>query len=401
MRLPCIRVTFISRDRLYDARPAARRARPSRALRRAVTRHREAAAVPAETVPALGATARPARNAAGGPGFPQLARTRHRWHHAASNHAITALASAARVEHRFAGRRCRRYGLALTDLCCGICPWLPMVSRRPSSGLSHAPGASARSGGGPFHGGLRVSILGAWFSRYPYIWRYRAPMKTARSRQTTGPCLILPACRSPGSIESTALFLRSKAASKAVFEMARRLESFGSVNRAQIEMICRQAFKLRCDVDPCAGVGLSGYHDCKRKLLDQLRHRSLLPVSNDPLPPNDADLDSQASRASRPVATKPVPLLPWLPFSLTKDGPKSAAVLRATRDLVSYRVSWRQSLRTPARRELVPRHSDFDRLNPGQSSSGRCFGSKSTSMLRATLGCLLIKPARSSVTTIW
>ena len=94
----------------------------------------------------------------------------------------------------------------------------------------------------------------------------------------------------PGKIiESTALFLRSKAASKAVFEMARRLESFGSVYRAQIEMICRQAFKLRCDVDPCAGVGLSGYHDCKRKLLDQLRHRSLLPVSNDPLPPNDAD----------------------------------------------------------------------------------------------------------------
>ena len=50
---------------------------------------------------------------------------------------------------------------------------------------------------------------------------------------------------------------------------------------------------------------------------------------------------------------------------------------------------------------LVPRHSDFDGLNPGQSSSGRCFGSKSTSMLRATLGRLLIKPARSSVTTIW
>ncbi len=36
--------------------------------------------------------------------------------------------------------------------------------------------------------------------------------------------------------------------------------------------------------------------------------------------------------------------------------------------------------------ELVPLPSDFDRLNPGQSSSGKCFGSTSISMLRATLG---------------
>ena len=50
---------------------------------------------------------------------------------------------------------------------------------------------------------------------------------------------------------------------------------------------------------------------------------------------------------------------------------------------------------------LVPRHSDYDSLKPGQISSGRCFGSTSTSMLRATLGCLLMKPARSSVNTIW
>jgi hypothetical protein len=34
---------------------------------------------------------------------------------------------------------------------------------------------------------------------------------------------------------------------------------------------------------------------------------------------------------------------------------------------------------------------------PGHSSSGRCFGSTRTSMLRATLGCLLMKPARSRV----
>ena len=50
---------------------------------------------------------------------------------------------------------------------------------------------------------------------------------------------------------------------------------------------------------------------------------------------------------------------------------------------------------------LVPLHSDFDQLNGGQSSSGRCLGSTSSSMLRATLGCFLMKPARSSVSTIW
>ena len=50
---------------------------------------------------------------------------------------------------------------------------------------------------------------------------------------------------------------------------------------------------------------------------------------------------------------------------------------------------------------LVALHSDYDRLDPGQSSSGSCFGSTSSSMLRAALGCRLMKPARSSVTTIW
>ncbi len=53
---------------------------------------------------------------------------------------------------------------------------------------------------------------------------------------------------------------------------------------------------------------------------------------------------------------------------------------------------------------LVPLHSDFDWLNvesKGQISSGRCLGSTSTSMLRGILGCLLMNPARSSVSTIW
>jgi hypothetical protein len=50
---------------------------------------------------------------------------------------------------------------------------------------------------------------------------------------------------------------------------------------------------------------------------------------------------------------------------------------------------------------LVPLHGDFDRLDCGHSNSGRFVGSTSTSMLRATLGCRLMKPARSSVSTIW
>ena len=50
---------------------------------------------------------------------------------------------------------------------------------------------------------------------------------------------------------------------------------------------------------------------------------------------------------------------------------------------------------------LVPRHSDLDRLVPGQSNSGSCVGSTSSSMLRAVLGCRLMKPACSSVSTIW
>ncbi len=50
---------------------------------------------------------------------------------------------------------------------------------------------------------------------------------------------------------------------------------------------------------------------------------------------------------------------------------------------------------------LVPLHSDFDRLNGIHSSSGRYFGSTSSSMLRAILDLRLINPARSRVSTIW
>jgi hypothetical protein len=50
---------------------------------------------------------------------------------------------------------------------------------------------------------------------------------------------------------------------------------------------------------------------------------------------------------------------------------------------------------------LVPRHSDFDQLIWDQRRTGRVFGSTSISMLRATPGCLRMKPARSSVSTIW
>src|SRR3954451_21790073 len=53
------------------------------------------------------------------------------------------------------------------------------------------------------------------------------------------------------------------------------------------------------------------------------------------------------------------------------------------------------------REDLVALHSDFDRLNRDQSSSGRRFGSTSNSMLRGVLGLRLMNPARSSVSTIW
>ncbi len=51
--------------------------------------------------------------------------------------------------------------------------------------------------------------------------------------------------------------------------------------------------------------------------------------------------------------------------------------------------------------ELVPRHSDFDRLTRRQSRTGNCSGSMSISILRATPGCRRMRPARSRVTTIW
>jgi Barrel-sandwich domain of CusB or HlyD membrane-fusion len=57
------------------------------------------------------------------------------------------------------------------------------------------------------------------------------------------------------------------------------------------------------------------------------------------------------------------------------------------------------AINNAARTLLVPRHGDFDWL--GQSNSGRCLGSTSSSMLRGVLGCLLMKLARSRVNTIW
>jgi len=50
--------------------------------------------------------------------------------------------------------------------------------------------------------------------------------------------------------------------------------------------------------------------------------------------------------------------------------------------------------------DLVALHSDFDGLGV-QISSGRSFESTRTSMLRGVLGCLVMRPARSSVSTIW
>ena len=82
-------------------------------------------------------------------------------------------------------------------------------------------------------------------------------------------------------------------------------------------------------------------------------------------------------------------------------------------DLLQHRALLPEFVRDPScaerdelllQKPLVPLHSDFDWLNvesKGQISSGRCLGSTSTSMLRGILGCLLMNPARSSVSTIW
>jgi hypothetical protein len=51
-------------------------------------------------------------------------------------------------------------------------------------------------------------------------------------------------------------------------------------------------------------------------------------------------------------------------------------------------------------KDLVALHGDFDRLSLDQSRSGSWVGSTSSSMLRGVLGCLRMKPARSSVSTI-
>jgi hypothetical protein len=52
------------------------------------------------------------------------------------------------------------------------------------------------------------------------------------------------------------------------------------------------------------------------------------------------------------------------------------------------------------RNMLVALHGDFDRLSVDQSRSGSWVGSTSSLMLRGVLGCLRMKPARSSVSTI-
>jgi len=78
-------------------------------------------------------------------------------------------------------------------------------------------------------------------------------------------------------IEETANFLLSRAGSKAVHEVARRLFLSGRVSGSQLDMLCREAFKVRCCVDPTGGVGPKGFHDAKRDLLPQLGRRSYMP----------------------------------------------------------------------------------------------------------------------------
>ena len=78
-------------------------------------------------------------------------------------------------------------------------------------------------------------------------------------------------------IEETAIFLISPAGSKAIHEVARRLFLWGRVSGSQLNMLCRQAFKVRCGVDPTGGVGPKGFHDANRALLPQLMRRSYTP----------------------------------------------------------------------------------------------------------------------------
>lgn len=120
----------------------------------------------------------------------------------------------------------------------------------------------------------------------------------------------------------------------------------------------------------------------------------------------------------------PLPLYYVINFA-RGDGPNSSSIKRALRTQQPKRhwpvmrdngpsihvsksadriVDWCCHCRVNQRQVqagLVPRHSDFDWLHAGHNSSGNWRGSTRSSMLRATPGCLLMNPARSSVSTIW
>src|SRR5437867_10144371 len=91
----------------------------------------------------------------------------------------------------------------------------------------------------------------------------------------------------------------------------------------------------------------------------------------------------------------------WLAEHAPKASWRKGQAQRDSEDQVISDASRRWGRMSPSRGQLVPRHGDFDRLVQGQSSSGKPFGSTSSSMLRGVLGFLLMNPPRSSVSTIW
>jgi hypothetical protein len=78
-------------------------------------------------------------------------------------------------------------------------------------------------------------------------------------------------------VESTALFLLSQNGYRAKMEVASRLFSSGKVSGAQLDAICRTAFRGARRMNICEGVGLKGYIDSKKPLIPQLTRLSLTP----------------------------------------------------------------------------------------------------------------------------
>src|ERR1019366_8939675 len=90
----------------------------------------------------------------------------------------------------------------------------------------------------------------------------------------------------------------------------------------------------------------------------------------------------------------------WLTF-LRNHAPEIAAMYLFVVPTIGFDLLYAFVLIRLDRRELVPRHSDYDWLILSQFRMGRSFGSTRIWMLRATPGWRRMRPFRSSVTIIW